>query len=748
MSGRKLVRVLLAIGAVFATIVPVASHADPGLTIHVLSNRADLISGGTALVSVDVPIGVDPSSITMTLNDVNVTSEFAERSNGKYEGLLTGLQNGSNVLKALGPIAGAQITITNHSIDGSVFSGPQILPWACTSASEGPQCHKDATYQLYYKSNDISACNGGPALPVSLPLPSLPNGPGLPTGGTASVPTSCFLPYNPNNPPSDVQTTTTDQGNTVPYIIRLETGNEDRDQYQIASLYDPKAPAWEPWAPYKGWNGKLEIVHGAACGVFHGEGTAPGILDDEALSRGFATMSTALDNAGHNCNIAVQAESLMMAKEHLIDELGPIRYTIATGCSGGSLVQNQVANAYPGIYDGLLPQCTFPDAWSSATDVIDCYLMEQYWENPTKWAPGVVWTERQEAAAGGHFSDSVCHSWTEVFPFWETGLPGNPPQTAGLDLQNCGVPATKPNDPNTVYNAQTNPHGVRCTLSDYMINIFGVRPQDGFANRPFSNEGVQYGLQALEHGDITPAQFVDLNANAGGRDIDFNPTTYRTHADEAGVIAAYRSGAVNMTNNFGNVAIIDQPLDNVEIHEEYRAFAISAREDQMLGTHANHVIWYGQGIDKPDSFLTMDAWLAKVEQDHSSDPLFTKIVRAKEALGITDHCYLGKENIPNQELCEKLMGPYEGTRAAAGGPFAGNVIDCTLKPLAKPDYFPVQFSDAEWATLQQTFPTGVCDWSKPGIGEQPTIPWQTYGTDSTHIYGGEPLGPPPVSTSL
>ena len=26
----------------------------------------------------------------------------------------------------------------------------------------------------------------------------------------------------------------------------------------------------------------------------------------------------------------------------------------------------------------------------------------------------------------------------------------------------------------------------------------------------------------------------------------------------------------------------------------------------------------------------------------------------------------------------------------------------------------------QWATLQSTFPTGVCDWSKPGVGEQGT----------------------------
>ena len=36
-------------------------------------------------------------------------------------------------------------------------------------------------------------------------------------------------------------------------------------------------------------------------------------------------MSTALDNAGHNCNIVTEAESLIMAKQHLIDHYGTLR---------------------------------------------------------------------------------------------------------------------------------------------------------------------------------------------------------------------------------------------------------------------------------------------------------------------------------------------------------------------------------------------------------------------------------------
>ena len=51
--------------------------------------------------------------------------------------------------------------------------------------------------------------------------------------------------------------------------------------------------------------------------------------------------------------------------------------------------------------------------------------------------------------------------------------------------------------------------------------------------------------------------------------------------------------------------------------------------------------------------------------------------------------------------------------------------------------------------LQATFPEGVCDFSKPGVGQQDTIAWQTYQRrNGDVIYGGKPLGPAPKSTAI
>ena len=47
-----------------------------------------------------------------------------------------------------------------------------------------------------------------------------------------------------------------------------------------------------------------------------------------------------------------------------------------------------------------------------------------------------------------------------------------------------------------------------------MKNVYGVDP-DGYARMTWDNVGVQYGLKALKDGNITPAEF--LNVNAHGR---------------------------------------------------------------------------------------------------------------------------------------------------------------------------------------------------------------------------------------
>jgi hypothetical protein len=690
--------------------------------IKVLSNRADIISGGDALVAVSLPDGTDPSTVTVSVGDRDVTDSFALRENGRYEGLITGLDLGANVVTAKLPDgSGAKLTITNHPNGGPVFSGPHVQPWVCQATAEDELCNQDPTYEFRYKN----------------------------TSGEMG-------PYDPANPPSDVATTTTDQGETVPYIVRIETGYQDRDQYKIAVLYNPDEP-WAPWNPQRGWNHKLLITHGASCGIERHAGSAPDVMDDTALSRGFAVASTALNNAGHNCNIVTQAESMVMAKERLVEQYGDLRYTIGTGCSGGSLTQQQVANSYPGIYQGILPACSFPDAWSTGQQLVDYHLLRAYLEDPTKWGPGVAWTPLQIGLVEGHPN----HVNSIVFDtiYWtDLGVPDD-----GCD----SVPAED------TYNAQTNPSGIRCTLADYMINVFGPRPESdwgpqeqalgqGFAGLPLDNVGVQYGLDPLQKGLITPAQFVDLNSNIGGETIDVVPTAERFPATQPALENAYKSGAVNTGAHLNQVAIIDlRGPDPGAFHDAYRSWATRSRIEREHGTFANHVIWFGQVplVGDPnyesEAIVAMDRWLAAVEADSSDKPLSQKILDNRPA-DLQDRCSqvdgVEQVTVPGiGTVCEheQLQTRYGTPRTVAGEPISTDQNKCQLQPLRRTDYYPIEFTDAEWAQLQTAFPTGVCDWSEPGVSQQAATPWQTYqDADGNVIYGGTGLGAPPASETI
>jgi hypothetical protein len=694
------------------------AHAE----IRVLSSRADLISAGDALVDIDLPAGANASGVVVKVGDRDVSRSFARRPNGRFEGLVTGLANGSNVLTASIPgQPTATATIVNHPNGGPVLSGPQLQPWQCQESARDRQCNQPVEYSYSYKSST----------------------------------TGQFADYDPENPPSDVATTTTQTGETVPFIVRTETGYQDRDQYKIAVLFQPGKP-WRAWAPQRQFNHKLLITHGASCGIDHQSGEAPDVQDDTALGLGFAVMSTALNNAGHNCNIATQAESMIMAKERLIEQYGTLRYTIGTGCSGGSLTQQQVSNAYPGLYQGILPQCSFPDSWSTGQQLAAYNLLRRYVEDPSKWAPGVIWEPASIAAVEGHPNhvnsvvfDSVY--WTSLgVP--DDGCPGVPPE------QN--------------YDAETNPGGVRCALADYMINVLGPRPRSiwspmekevgrGFGGVPLSDVGVQFGLGALKKGQITPAQFADLNAKVGGVDVDINYTEERIDAVRPALANAYRSGAINETNNQAGLPIIDlRGPDPGAFHDAYRSWAIRARLEREQGKFPqNHVIWFGHTplIGDPnwttDGLLAMDRWLDAVEKDRSRRTLAEKVAANRPA-DVHDRC----SNIDGVEqvalpgvgpVCEldAVQTKYGTPATVAGEGIETDVNRCQLKPLRQSDYYPISFTADQWAALQRAFPTGVCDWSKPGIDQQDTVAWRTYqDAGGRVVYGGRALGPAPAGS--
>jgi hypothetical protein len=702
-----------------SAVAPAAvDSAQAPLEIKVVSNRADLVSGGDALVEIILPPRVLAAAVRVDVDGRDVTGAFDQRSNGRFMGVVQGLKNGANVVtaKAKGA-ATATLTITNHPIGGPVFAGFQVQPWICETQANGfgppldAQCNVEPRYEFLYKSTN----------PIATGL----------------------RPYNPASPPLDVATTVTDQGIVVPFIVRQETGVIDRGWYRIAVLFDP-AKSWEPWAPQRGWNGKIVWPFGGSSTSDHYQNSPPAVLQEERLAKGFMIAASSLNTHGQNNNDVVSSEAVMMIKERIVERYGEVRYVIGEGCSGGSILQHLLANAYPGLIDGIQPSCSYPDSRTTGLESVDCSLLLRYFRetSPHLWP-----LEPQKGAVAGHPSSSTCVAWVDVFAFDQGANPAN----------GCGG---SPDEP-WVYEPETRPDGERCTAYDYAIAVWGRRPESvwgpiereirrGFARNPWANEGVQYGLVALRSGEILPEQFVDLNEKIGGRDIDYNWIAQRTSGDLEGETIAYRSGRVVDGRRLNLVPIIDiRGHDNEEIHTDISSYIMRRRLLEANGHADNHVIFLSPAPLVPlpsvtaEAFSVMDQWLAAIEADTSADSREVKVVRNKPA-GAVDACWVGTSKVTDPVVCRTLYPYFGTTRMAAGGPSANDVIKCELKALNPADYLPATFTPEQWARLQAAFPTGVCDFNRPAIGEQPSEPWMTF-MDGLGV--GRPLGPPPVSKS-
>jgi hypothetical protein len=367
------------------------------------------------LVGVRAPRYARLSDLVVRLNGQDVTAQLRVDAAGqRLIGLLTGLQAGKNLLTVSGRHQhGGQryeeLEITNHPISGGIF-GPHQRPWICETAASGlgappasGPCVAATKYEWFYRS----------------------------TGGT-------LLPLPAGPLPADVAQTTTIDGNTVNYIVRVESGVIDESIYRIAILDDPANPISNPWSaggkkPGPGWNGKLfyHFVGGAGPGFRSGRNVAANAINvsdtistrDEPLRLGFAVALGTRNTFGTGADEVVSAETVMMIKERFIDQYGLPKYTVGLGSSGGAIQQHLIAHNYPGLLDAITPVRNFADVLSIATDVIDCGLLEKLRAVCDPHAVILNWDgdqhhERNEQRRQVRPQSVVLEDERDVPPFW------------------------------------------------------------------------------------------------------------------------------------------------------------------------------------------------------------------------------------------------------------------------------------------------------------------------------------------
>ena len=138
-------------------------------------------------------------------------------------------------------------------------------------------------------------------------------------------------------------------------------------------------------------------------------------------------VDNSLTDSLYNSNRVADAETMMMMKEHIVDNYGEIKYTMGNGCSGGSIEQNTVASIYPGLLDGIQPSCDFPDSITTGIEVSDCVLLVNSYATPEWTALMAGLTQAQinakKAAINGHLDQTGCQAWNNSFGF--NNKPGN-----------------------------------------------------------------------------------------------------------------------------------------------------------------------------------------------------------------------------------------------------------------------------------------------------------------------------------
>ena len=677
-----------------------------GFEVRTLSTRADMVSGGDVLIQIKITPPSAASRVVLTVNGQEPHGNVRQGTDGALVARLTELQPGTNAIAVglKGQRPAVQLSVVNHPIAGPVFSGPHQTPFTCETQAFGLGKPLDADCSVATRVDYLYRSNG------------------------ASNGASPFKPYEPGTPtPDDLAMTTTVDGKTVPYVVRRETGTINRAVYVIAFLHDPGARLPDPWSTNgSSWNGRLIYSFGAGCQAGYHQGRTTAFLEnrsaleetqlgDYGLARGYAIASSSLNVFFNSCNDVISAETMMMVKEHFIEQYGVPRYTIGSGRSGASMQQHLIAQNYPGLLDGLLPTAAFADTLTLITHLSDCELLDQVFDTSA-----TAWADDQKAAVAGEANWLFCARN-------ETAVPLLRPASC----DSTSVPADH------IYDARTNPNGVRCTYQDNMRSVFGLDPKTGFARRPFDNVGVQYGLKAFNDRRITFDQFVDINRRIGGHDIDGHVVATRTVSDPEALRIAFESGRVNDTSKgMAMVPIIDvRPYTDGsgDVHDAVNSHITRARLAAANGTSANQVLHvYEPGTDiqrvQRENLDEMEQWLAAIANDRAAakTPL-DKVIRNRPVT-VTDACYTKEgEKITDVARCARMFPIFSNPRLEAGMPIGATMLKCELKAVDRSDYS-VSLTDEQLAAIRAAFPSGVCDFTKKGIAVRSPEIWLRYGS--------------------
>ncbi|WP_415054233.1 DUF6351 family protein [Halopseudomonas sp.] len=718
--------------------------SPPDFTLSVLSSAPDQVSGGNVLISVEgdmAQIDSELDQLEVWLNDEEIEPERITRRNGRLEVLIEGLALGENQLELHhaegGPLS--NMTLTNHPITGPIFSGPQQYPFVCTVSTElNKQPLVDTDQGTGFPVYDANNTQIGLSKDCSIE-------PYVEFFYRATDDTYKPLPDDRSRP-ADLATTTLTDGRVVDFIVRREVGTINRFIYSYATLANlndaPDAASTELW------NGRamFHFLGGVAIGHTQGRMDSRS-MSPEVLGKGYAVLFSTGTRTNSHYNLQVGGETALMVKEHFVKRFGTPEYTVAIGGSGGAIQQYVYAQNHPGLLDGGVPQYSYPDMVTQTIHIGDCELLEHYMDVTDKdndlwtttanrsWLVGLNSTDAYPdpfASAKLMLGYNTAPGMTECIPAWRglTPLVMNPLYGQARNQEQMQPPGIMDT--------------VQWTHYDDLRNIYGV-DEDGQPRTLFDNVGVQYGLQALTDGNITPAEFLKLNSQIGGwkhpkdmvqegfpfvgseSDVLQDPTRFdpwsrrnmrlspdgtapapRTEGDLQAINAAYNSGMV--FDGELTIPVIDwrHYLEEVlDMHNSHQSFSGRQRIRNQMGHSDNQVIWFTdtRPTDTSDpnrprpqddfdqTWQALDVlheWITNIRENPEASIAESKPTAAVDSCFETNgELIAAGENVWDGIIdsnapgaCTQRFPTYTTSRMVAGGPIEGSIFKCSLKPVA------------------------------------------------------------------
>jgi hypothetical protein len=577
-----------------------------------------------------------------------------------------------------------------------------------------------------------------------------------------------FLPFE--GQPDDVEEVLVN-GQTIPFVVRLEIGTINRHIYIVALLRGPNDAAESPDLTY--WNRKLIYLLRGGVGIGRRQGRiSPDYVPSRSLAelqQGYAIVHSTANQTSTSYDIELAEDTMARVKRQFTARYGEPTYTIGIGKSGGAIQQYLIGQNRPGLLDAGIAWYSFPDTVTQITRVMDCELLEYYFDvidaDNDKWK---TWSQRSWIE-GFNARDDLPNDFERLRALQAIRLGQWPKWSRGHTECTRSWRNLTPQIANPRYTyfaslfAPEILQQVPFTYWDNLKRAYGT-DDSGLARRTYDNVGVQYGLEALKRQQISIAEFLQLNDNIGGWKpaVDMQPERFwrsggaksrladisiwshqnmtttastdrpapRSEGDVGAIAAAYRSGQVFLGELSMPIIDLRHYLEpELDMHHSLQSFSARLRMLRQQGHADNQIIWFAKHPYSPqgDALELLDHWIENMQADASLSVVEARPVDASDRcysdtgqiIASGDAVWNGVWNGKENGECMNVYPMYSDPRLVAGDDYAGDIMKCHLQSvdaaIGNGVYAPIDVS-AHRDELHRVFRAGVCNYSRGDVG--------------------------------